>query len=52
LLITVDEAAEQLSVGRSTVYKLASDGKLQLKKIGRATRVVVASMEAFVEAQK
>jgi excisionase family DNA binding protein len=48
LLISVDQAAGRLSVGRSKIYELAADGKLQLVKIGRATRVVVASIEAFV----
>jgi excisionase family DNA binding protein len=48
LLISVDQAAGRLSVGRSKIYELAADGKLQLVKIGRATRVVVASIETFV----
>jgi len=48
LLISVDQAAGRLSVGRSKIYELAADGKLQLVKIGRATRVVVTSIEAFV----
>jgi excisionase family DNA binding protein len=48
LLISVDQAAGRLSVGRSKIYELAADGKLQLVKIGRATRVVVASIETLV----
>jgi excisionase family DNA binding protein len=48
LLITIDQAAGRLSVGRTKIYELAAEGKLQLVKIGRATRVVVASIETFV----
>jgi excisionase family DNA binding protein len=48
LLISVDQAAYRLSVGRSKIYGLAAEGKLKLVKIGRATRVVVESIEALV----
>jgi excisionase family DNA binding protein len=48
LLISIDQAAGRLSVGRTKIYELAAEGKLQLVKIGRATRVVVASIETFV----
>ena len=48
LLITIDQAAGRLSVGRTKIYELAAEGKLQLVKIDRATRVVVASIETFV----
>jgi excisionase family DNA binding protein len=48
LLITIDQAPGRLSVGRTKIYELAAEGKLQLVKIDRATRVVVASIETFV----
>ena len=48
LLISIDQAADRLSVGRSKVYELGAEGKLQFVKIGRATRVVVASIEALI----
>jgi excisionase family DNA binding protein len=48
LLISIDQAAGRLSVGRTKIYELAAEGKLQLVKIDRATRVVVASIETFV----
>jgi excisionase family DNA binding protein len=48
LLISIDQAASRLSVGRTKIYELAAEGKLQLVKIDRATRVVVTSIETFV----
>jgi excisionase family DNA binding protein len=48
LLITIDQAAGRLSVGRTKIYELAGEGRLQLVKIDRATRVVVASIETLI----
>lgn len=33
------EAADILGVGRSTIYKLAAEGRICLIKIGRSTKV-------------
>ena len=49
LLLRVEEAAEALSLGRSTVYELIRDGELPVVKIGRATRIPVQAVEAWVE---
>ena len=35
----VKEGAHRLGIGRSTVYKLASEGKLRLIKVGGRTQV-------------
>jgi len=37
-LLTVIEAAQYLKMGRSTVYKLAQEGKLPKDKVGRRCR--------------
>jgi len=37
-LLTVIEAAQYLKMGRSTVYKLAQEGKLPKDKVGRQWR--------------
>jgi excisionase family DNA binding protein len=38
-LLTVKQAARVLSLGRSTVYELIADGRLEVVHIGRSTRV-------------
>lgn len=49
LLVTVEEAARRLSIGRTAAYLLVLRGELQSVKIGRARRVVVASLEAYIQ---
>ena len=48
LLVTPEEAARRLSVGRTTVYELMSTGELQSVNIGRCRRVPVSSLTLFV----
>jgi excisionase family DNA binding protein len=38
-LLTVKQAARVLNLGRSTVYQLIADGRLEVVHIGRSTRV-------------
>ncbi|WP_114911752.1 helix-turn-helix transcriptional regulator [Acidibrevibacterium fodinaquatile] len=48
-LVTLKEAARQLAVCRTTVYRLAWAGKLRLFRIGaRSTRVRAADIEALL----
>ncbi len=49
LLVTVEEAARRLSIGRTAAYLLVLNGELQSVKIGRTRRVVVASLEAYIQ---
>jgi excisionase family DNA binding protein len=48
LLVTPEEAAGLLSIGRTTVYELISRGELQSVHIGRSRRVPVGSLVAYV----
>ena len=48
LLVTPEEAARRLSVGRTTIYELMSSGELQSVNIGRCRRVPVSSLSLFV----
>lgn len=48
LLLTPEEAAELLGVGRSTVYDLLRLGLLPSVKIGRSRRVRVSSLRDYV----
>ncbi|MGO9961940.1 MAG: helix-turn-helix domain-containing protein [Acidimicrobiales bacterium] len=48
LLVTPEEAARRLSVGRTTIYELMASGALQSVNIGRCRRVPVSSLSSFV----
>lgn len=48
VLLTVDEAAEVLAVGRSTVYALLEAGVLRSVKIGRCRRIPTAALDEFI----
>lgn len=47
LLLTVDEAAEQLGVGRTTAWALVRSGDLESVQIGRLRRVHVDAVAAY-----
>ncbi len=49
LLFTVCQAAEVLSVSRSTAYRLIDSGELEVVRIGRSVRVPVAAVVEFVD---
>lgn len=49
ILLTIEEAAARLMLGRSTVYALVAAGHLESVHIGRCARVPVAGLEEFVE---
>ena len=48
MLVTVDEAASMLSIGRTFIYHLLRSGELRGVKVGRTRRVVVASLHDYV----
>ncbi len=48
MLVTVEEAARRLSIGRTAAYMLVLRGELQSVKIGRTRRVVVASLNDYI----
>ena len=48
LLVTPEEAARRLSVGRTTIYELMASGELQSVNIVRCRRVPVSSLSLFV----
>ena len=49
LLLTVNEAAERLALGRSMAYRLIQTGALRSVKVGGARRVLVSDLEEFVK---
>lgn len=48
LLLTVEQAAETLGVGRTTVFGLLSQGLLASVRIGGSRRIPVDALRAFV----
>ena len=48
LLLTVEEAADRLSIGRTLMYRLVSSGAVRSVTIGRLRRVPAESLEQYV----
>ncbi|WP_433369057.1 excisionase family DNA-binding protein [Actinoplanes sp. CA-142083] len=48
LLLTVEEAAEQLGIGRTKTFALISEGHIETVQIGRHRRVPSEALEAYV----
>ena len=48
LLLTVEEAAQRLSIGRTTMYSLVSTGAIESVTIGRLRRVPSECLEKYV----
>jgi excisionase family DNA binding protein len=49
VLVSVDEAAAMLSVGRTLIYDLLASGDLVSVKIGVARRIPVSALHDFIE---
>jgi hypothetical protein len=53
LAYTVPEALAAIGIGRTNLYKLAAEGKLDLRKVGGRTLVTAASLQRLLdEAEK
>ncbi|MDP9085182.1 MAG: helix-turn-helix domain-containing protein, partial [Pseudomonadota bacterium] len=48
LAYTVPEALSILPIGRTTFYRLARDGKIDLRKIGYRTVVTAESLDRLI----
>ncbi|MGW3090083.1 helix-turn-helix domain-containing protein [Streptomyces sp. NPDC001108] len=49
LLYRPEEAAEVLSIGRSTLYELMTAGLLEYVKLGRCRRIRRSALEQYVD---
>lgn len=49
LLLTPEEVADVLRVGRTKVYSLIQRGELRSVRIGKSRRIPYSALEAFVE---
>ena len=50
LLLTVEEAADRLGIGRSLMYELIGCGQIVSIRVGRLRRVPLASLTDYVAA--
>ncbi len=48
VLLTVEQAAERLSLGRTTTYALVRSGELRSVRIGRLRRIPADSIDEYV----
>ena len=48
-VLTIDELAEYLRISRSTLYKLAQDGKIPCRKVGRHWRFRKQAIDRWLE---
>lgn len=49
LLVTPEEAARVLRIGRSTLYELLASGALKSVRIGRSRRIRWGDLQTFVD---
>lgn len=47
-LLTVEDVADILKVGRTTIYELLNSGALPSVKIGRCRRVLRSDLNAYI----
>ncbi|MDR7301634.1 helix-turn-helix domain-containing protein [Haloactinomyces albus] len=48
-LLTVEQAAHRLSIGRTTMFQLIKTGAVDSVQIGRARRVPIEALDAYVQ---
>jgi len=49
MLFTVDEAAQQLGIGKTKTYSLVRSGELESVQIGRLRRIHIDSIRAYAD---
>jgi excisionase family DNA binding protein len=49
LLVTVEEAAAMLSLGRTLTWALVRKGELRSIRVGKSRRVIVSSLHEYIE---
>jgi excisionase family DNA binding protein len=48
LAYSIPDAARVCGLGRTTVYKLVSEGRLELRKVGTRSLITAASLRSLV----
>lgn len=52
LLLTVEEAARRLGIGRTLAWRLVQERELPSVRVGRCVRVPLRDLEAWVEERR
>ena len=51
LAVSINEAAKVLGLGRTSIYAMMGDGRLEFFKLGRRTLIKTVSIRRLVDAQ-
>ena len=51
LAVSVNDAARVLGLGRTSIYAMISDGRLERFKLGRRTLIKTSSIRRLVDSQ-
>ena len=51
-IMTIEEVADYLKIPKSTVYKLAQEGKIPCQKVGRHWRFRKDTIDKWLDSQK
>jgi excisionase family DNA binding protein len=51
LAYSINETARALSMGRTSIYSLIADGRLEVFKLGRRTLIKASSIQRLVDDQ-
>ena len=49
IAVSVNDAARALGLGRTSIYALINDGRLEARKLGRRTLVTTQSIRALLD---
>jgi excisionase family DNA binding protein len=52
LLLTVPEAADRLGIGRSLLYELLADGRVESIHVGRLRRIPADALGTYIDRQR
>lgn len=52
LTVRVREACRMTGIGRTKFYELIQEGEIEVIKVGTMTLVLMASLEAFLDARR
>jgi predicted DNA-binding transcriptional regulator AlpA len=52
LTVRIPQALSMIGLGRSMLYELVSAGEIETIKVGKATLVIVSSLNDFVERRR
>lgn len=52
LCVRINDAARMIGIGRTKLYELIGNGEVDVVKVGKATLVTTASLNAMIERRR